>query len=194
MGPARRVTFLTPAPTAATARAAFPADEPLDDRGRAWARAGRGGPGRADHAQRGPERACVETAAALGLDPIADHGLADWDLGRWAGRTLDDVATEHLDDVRAWLSDPLAAPHGGESLTALLARTQGWLATRPPGHTLAVCGTAVVRAAVVSVLDAPAAAFWRLDVGPMTRTDLRGGPDRWTVRVTGAELRGAAGR
>lgn len=184
-----RVTFVTPAPTAATSLSAFPADEPLDARGRAWARAGRGRLGRADHVLRGPERAAVETGAALGLDPVADSGLADWDLGRWAGRTLDEVAAERLDDVAAWLADPLAVPHGAESLTALLARVQGWLAARPPGHTLAVCGTAVVRAAVVTVLEAPAAAFWRLDVGPMTRSDLRGGPDRWTVRATGEELR-----
>ena len=57
------------------------------------------------------------------------------------------------------------------------------------GHTLAVCGPAVVRAAVVAVLDAPNAAFWRVDISPLTATDLRGGPDRWTVRATGVPLR-----
>jgi hypothetical protein len=41
---------------------------------------------------------------------------------------------------------------------------------------------------VLAVLDAPAAAFWRLDVAPLTVTDLRGGPGRWTVRATGAPL------
>lgn len=184
-----RVTFLTPAPTAATARGAFPADEPLDARGLAWAGAARGRTVRVDRALRGPETACGQTCAALGVTAEVDPGLAGWDLGGWAGRCLDDVAAERPDAVAAWLGHPPAAPHGGESLDALLARTRAWLAGREPGHTLAVCGSAVVRAAVVVVLGAPASAFWRLDVGPLTRTDLRGGPTRWTVRVTAAPLR-----
>jgi hypothetical protein len=56
---------------------------------------------------------------------------------------------------------------------------------------LAVCGPALVRAAVVAVLGAPAVAFWRIDVAPLTVTDLRGGPHRWTVRATGNSLRPA---
>lgn len=183
-----RVTCITPAPTAATAAAAFPADEPLDARGRAWAEAARSRVRRADRARCGPEQACRETCAALAVEPEVDVGLTGWDLGRWAGRTLDDLAAECPDDVAAWLGDPSAAPHGGESLAALLARTQAWLAAREPGHTLVVCGTGVVRAAIVTALGAPATAFWRLDVGPMTRTDLRGGPARWTVRSTGESL------
>ncbi len=183
-GASSRVTLLAHAPTAATAGAAFPGDEPLDGRGRAWVEAARGAVPRADRAVRAPGRACAETCAGLGLGAASDARLGDWDVGEWAGRALDDVAAAQPAAVAAWLADPDAAPHGGESLSALVARVAAWLAAVPAGHTLAVCGPAVVRAAVVAVLGAPPRAFWRLDVAPLTRTDLRGGPDRWTVRST----------
>jgi broad specificity phosphatase PhoE len=187
-GPAARVTLLTHAPTAATATAAFPAGEPLDDRGRAWADQGRGRLPRAGRVRCAPDPACVETCARLGLAAEPDVVLADWDLGRWAGRALDDVAAGSPEAVTAWLTDPEVTPHGGESLSALVDRTRLWLANAPGGHTLAVCGPAVVRAAVVAVLGAPPSAFWRLDVAPLTATDLRGGPNRWTVRSVAAAV------
>jgi broad specificity phosphatase PhoE len=112
-------------------------------------------------------------------------------MGRWAGRTLDDLAAEEPAEVAGWLTDPAAAPHGGEPLATLIERTGRWLAGLPAGHTLAVCAPAVVRAAVVAVLGAPPSAFWRLDVAPMSWTDLRGGPGRWTVRSAAASGRGS---
>lgn len=175
------------APTSATAAAVFPSDESLDARGRAWAEGGRGSL-RGERVVCAPEPACQETCALLGLRPEVDDGLRGWDLGSWAGRTLDEVAAEQPDDVGSWLTDPAAAPHGGEPLTALVARTRRWLERAQPGHTLAVCGPAVVRAAVVAVLDAPDTALWRVDIAPLTATDLRGGPGRWTVRATGVPL------
>jgi broad specificity phosphatase PhoE len=136
-----------------------------------------------------PARAAVETAAALGLAATVDAGLADWDLGEWRGRALDEVA-----GVAEWVADPDAAPHGGESLTALLTRVAGWLAGADgEGHTVAVTHAAVVRAAVVATLGAPAAGFWRIDVAPLTATVLRGGPGRWTVRGTALPLDAPAG-
>ncbi|GAA1303252.1 histidine phosphatase family protein [Pseudonocardia xinjiangensis] len=185
-----RVTLLTSAPTAATASAAFSADEPLDARGRAWAAAGRGRVPRVDRVRHAPERAARQTCEILGLTGDVDRSLRGWDVGRWAGRRLDDLAADRPDDVSAWLTDPTATPHGGEALTVLLARVRQWLAALPAGHTLVVCDPAFVRGAVVSVLDAPPSAFWRVDVAPMTLTDLRGGPDRWTVRTTALPLRG----
>lgn len=184
-----RVTFVGPAPTAATAAAAFPAGEPLDARGRTWAEQARERVPRAQHAVRGPEPACAQTCAVFGLDAAPQPALAGWDLGDWAGATLDRVARDRPDAVAAWLGDPDAAPHGGESLRALLARVRGWLDGLPDAHTLAVCDTALARAAVVEVLGAPPSAFWRVDAGPLTVTDLRGGPRRWTVRATGVPLR-----
>jgi broad specificity phosphatase PhoE len=182
------VTLLAHAATTATAGAAFPADDPIEPRGRAAADGARALLPRAGHVRRAPDRACRETCAALGLAADPDDGLRGWDLGRWAGRTLDEVAAVDPAAVHAWLADPGAAPHGGEPLTALLARVADWLAAAPAGGSLAVCGPAVARAAVVTVLGAPPAAFWRIDVTPLSRTDLRGGPERWTVRTTGAPL------
>ena len=207
-----RLTLVAHASTAATARALFARDEGLEPRGAAAAAAA-AAPRRITRAVCSPARAAVETAAALGLATTVDAGLADWHLGDWRGRALDEIAAA---EVAAWLADPDAVPHGGESLTALLARVAAWLAradlTAGPevpagvrgsggsaagagsaggaavGHTVAVTHAAVVRAAVVVTLGAPPAGFWRVDVAPLTATVLRGGPGRWTVRGTGLPL------
>jgi broad specificity phosphatase PhoE len=210
-----RLTLVAHASTAATARAVFAGDEGLEPRGAAAAAAAT----RLRRVTRtvcSPARAAVETAAALGLAATVDAGLADWDLGEWRGRALDEVA-----GVAEWVADPDAAPHGGESLTALLARVRDWLdavdLTAAPdgsagareragavggagsaggdavGHAVAVTHAAVVRAAVVVTLGAPAAGFWRIDVAPLTATVLRGGPGRWTVRRTALPLDASAG-
>ena len=122
-----RLTLVAHASTAATARALFSRDEGLEPRGAAAAGAA-SAPRRITRAVCSPARAAVETAGALGLAATVDPGLADWHLGEWRGRALDEIAAAHPADVAAWLADPDAAPHGGESLTALLARVAGWLA------------------------------------------------------------------
>jgi broad specificity phosphatase PhoE len=186
-----RLTLVAHASTSATSGAVFPRDEGLEPRGAAAAAAAR--LPRATRAVCSPSRAAVETAEALGLAVTVDAAVADWHLGAWGGRALDDVAARHPGDVAAWLGDPDAAPHGGESLTALLARVREWLAgADADGHAVAVTHAAVVRAAVVVTLGAPAAGFWRIDVAPLTATVLRGGPGRWTVRGTALPLDAAA--
>lgn len=185
-----RITLMSHSSTSATNAAAFAADEPLDDRGSRWAADARGLVTRPTRVLTSPSVACRQTADALGLPtPGVDPGLADWDLGRWRGRTLDDVAAGEPEQVQAWLGDPEQAPHGGETLVALLGRVAAWLDAVPDdGHTVAVTHAAVVRAAVVAVLDAPAAAFWRIDVAPLTATRLSGRAGRRTLRSTAARL------
>lgn len=183
-----RVSFLTHAPTTATDAAAFPSGDRLGERGRTWAARGRGRLDGADRVRCGPEPACVETCEVLDLPARPEPALAGWDVGEWAGRRLDEIALAHPLDLAAWLAEPDAAPHGGESLTDLVTRVRTWLSGAPDGHTAVVCEPAVARAAVVVVLAAPLAAFWRLDSGPMTLTDLRGGPDRWVVRSASAPV------
>jgi broad specificity phosphatase PhoE len=111
--------------------------------------------------------------------------LRDWDNGRWAGRRLDDLQAEEPEALAAWLSDPDAAPHGGESLSALCRRVAAWLAAcnRQEGRMIAVTHQPVIRAAIVSVLDAPLRSFWRIDVAPLSIADLRGDGVRWRLRL-----------
>ncbi|WP_232664009.1 histidine phosphatase family protein [Pseudonocardia sp. TRM90224] len=184
-----RLTLVTHASTRATAAAAFAQDEPLEPRGTARAAAARAAVPRHDRAVCGPATGCRETAEALGLAATVDAGLRDWDLGRWAGRTLDEVVAAEPDAVQEWLTVPDAAPHGGEPLTALLERVAGWLDGVPgDGHTVAVTHAAVVRAAVLAVVSGAPHGFWRIDVAPLTATSLGGGPGRWTVRTTGTAM------
>ncbi|MGC9671297.1 histidine phosphatase family protein [Planosporangium sp. 12N6] len=185
-----RLVLVSHAPTAATRAAAFPDDEPLDERGLAGASAATGVFRRVAAAYSSPARRCVQTAAALGLEPEIVAALRDGDVGRWAGRTLAEVEAAAPDAVAAWLTDPVAAPHGGESVVELLTRAREWLDELPAvtGTIVAVTHPSVIRAAVVGVLASPPASFWRVDVVPLRQTVLTGGPGRWTLRATGLPI------
>jgi broad specificity phosphatase PhoE len=136
-----------------------------------------------------PAPACRQTVAARGPAAKAEDALADCDYGRWAGRTLAEVAADEPDGVQRWLTDPAAAPHGGESLADLVRRTGRWLdalATERRTRVVAVTHAAVVRAAVVHVLGAAPNALWQVDVPPLAvvRLDARG--PRWRLTLDGA--------
>jgi broad specificity phosphatase PhoE len=130
-----------------------------------------------------PARAAHETAAALGLDADVEAALRDCDYGRWRGLALADVAASEPDGFAAWLRDPAAAPHGGESLAALIERAGAWLtqSLALDGATLAVTHASVVRAAIVSALGASSSAIWRIDVAPLCLARLTGHDGRWNL-------------
>ncbi|MFE3093906.1 histidine phosphatase family protein [Streptomyces sp. NPDC059248] len=181
-----RVTLLTAAATAAVRAARFDAGEEPDEPGRAAARAAAGRVPRAGRILTGPSARCRVTCAELGLgrEAEAETALADWDLGRWRGRGLDETAEAEPDAIAAWLGDPAAAPHGGETLLALRDRVGGWLdglAHRPGDRVLAIAEPAVVRAAVLHALDLPPRVFWRLDAPPLALTRLSGDGRRWNL-------------
>ena len=88
----RRLLLVRHAPTKATRHVAFPADEPLDERGRDAA----GALAAAVPARFGvlcsPSERCRQTAEAAGLAVDAiEPALAECDFGAWAGRTLEEV-------------------------------------------------------------------------------------------------------
>ena len=141
-----------------------------------------------------PTVRCRETAAALGLDARAEPALAGLDMGRWRGRSLDEVGAREPEALARWLADPAANPHGGESVRLLCARVGGWLeeAARSAGRTVAVVEPEVVRAVTVRVLGAPEAAFWRIDVPPLTASEFTGRAGRWNVALGTALGRGRA--
>jgi broad specificity phosphatase PhoE len=132
--------------------------------------------------QSGPPRR--PNRAALGLGAIVDAALADIDLGDWAGRALTEVEAADPAGLAAWNQDPMAAPHGGESLAALRIRVARWLDGLDvrADRVAAVTHAAILRAAIVVALDAPMAAFWRIDVAPLSIVRFQGRAGRWTLR------------
>jgi broad specificity phosphatase PhoE len=194
----RRLLLVRHAPTSATRAAGFPADEPLDARGRAEAASLAGALPARPEALTSPALRCHETAAAAGVtEPlVVVEALAECDFGGWAGRTLADVAAGAPADMAAWMEDPDACPHGGESLRAFAARVGGWLdgeSTRD-GTAVAFTHGGVVKAALVHALGAPLAAFWRIDVAPLSVTELHAHDGRWTVTRVNSAVGGGSAR
>lgn len=138
----------------------------------------------ADHVISAPEARTRQTANGLSSAVSIDSSLGDIDHGRWTGRRIVDVEREEPDGLMAWITDPDAAPHGGESVTQAVARIGGWLRGRMAvgGMTLAVTHPAIVRAAVVAVLQAPSGSFWRVDVQPLGLTEFTSDGRRWALR------------
>ena len=192
-----RLVLITHAATAATRRAAFPNDDGLDDRGRAAAESLAKRLPRSDRILTGPALAARQTAtlfasAAQAGEPIADDGLRDLDVGGWAGRSLAEIG----EAATAWVGDPRFAGHGGETIADCRARVGAWLAaslTFRPGVVIGVTHAAVLRAALLAVLDAPVAAFWRADASPLTILTLSSDGRRWALRALETPTEARAG-
>ncbi|KLI09938.1 histidine phosphatase [Mycolicibacterium conceptionense] len=175
-----RLTLVSHAMTDATAAGRFPTDEPLNALGHRQADAAVE-LGVIDAAYCGPEKRARQTAELLGLSAAVEPHLADLDCGRWRGSVLGGLPPA---DLAVWLTDPARAPHGGETVVGLVNRVRGWmdsLASRR-GRLVAVTHPAVVRAAILVVLDAPPKSFWRIDIAPMSRTVMHFRGQAWTLR------------
>jgi broad specificity phosphatase PhoE len=181
----RRLLLVRHAPTAATRAAAFGVDEPVDARGLAAAAAVGDVLPSGCEALVSPALRCRQTAAAVGLRSVSvvEPALAECDFGAWAGRALTDINEEDPVVVAAWIADPDARPHGGESLRAFAARVADWVdgQARLGGSAVAVTHAGVVKAALVHALGAPLEAFWRIDVAPLSITELHAHDGRWTI-------------
>ncbi|WSQ07878.1 histidine phosphatase family protein [Streptomyces sp. NBC_01231] len=128
------------------------------------------------------------TGDALGYAPLVQLALRDCDMGRWRGLTLGEAMAREPEAVDAWLADPRATPHGGESLTAFITRVGNWLDTRPVedgGRVVAVAEPSVIRAALVYALKAPPSTYWNIDVRPLSTTAVTGRTGRWNLRFDG---------
>jgi broad specificity phosphatase PhoE len=183
-----RLTLLCAAAGTASREVRFD-DDPLDERGLRQAREAAATLPSAGLHYAAPSVRCRQTAEALGLDAEIAPDLRDGDMGGWQGRTLTGITATDPDGLAAWMTDPDAAPHGGESIGTMCGRVAAWLDALPAdaGRVLAVTGAAAVRAAVVHALSAPRQAFWRIDVPPLSTVRLTGRLGRWNLRF-GPEL------
>jgi broad specificity phosphatase PhoE len=185
-----RLILICHASTDAVRRSAFPADEPLDDIGRTRAAALAGDLPRADRCWTSPELRTRQTAEALQLRASIQTVLRDCDYADWRGRVFDDVYAREPEAAAAWLRDPAATPHGGESILSLIQRVAGWLAGEQAQHqqSIVVTHATVIRAAIVHAIEAAAQSFWRIDIAPLSMTRLSSANGRWNLVSAGCTL------
>ncbi|GFG54534.1 histidine phosphatase family protein [Mycolicibacterium agri] len=177
-----RLTLVSHAMTDAMSAGRFPTDEPLNAVGHRQADASID-LGVTDEVFCGPEKRTRQTAELFGLQADIDQRLADLDCGRWRGGVLGGVRPAEL---AVWLTDPTLAPHGGESVVELIDRVAGWMETLTGRRSrlVAITHPAVIRAAILVALDAPAKSFWRIDIAPVSRTVMHFRGHAWTLRST----------
>jgi len=184
-----RITFITHAATLEQKSGMFPADETIDETTIAKLTALRWGSPKVQRAWASPETRARQTAIALDLSPAEAPELRECDFGAWAGRSLEQVYSEDSTGASSWLGDLGAAPHGGESYRQLIARVGAWLDEQQgTGHAIVVTHASVVRAVILHALNAPEEAFRRVEVAPLTVTDLRLNGKSWHLRSAAASL------
>lgn len=139
----------------------------------------------------GPEPACLQTMARLtaggssgreGFAVVDD--LRGPDFGTWRGRTLHQVAEHDPEGLQAWLHDPRACPHGGETLAQHLQRIGQLLDNYewPRQAAVIVASALTVRAACVHALGADADSLQHLDMAPWTTVAISWGHPAWRLR------------
>ncbi|MDX6282858.1 MAG: hypothetical protein QOH03_3929 [Kribbellaceae bacterium] len=149
----------------------------------------------ADEVYAGPETAALATASALGLSPVVVPALRDREYGDWTGRELEELLEASPGTVATWLERPHTAPPGGESENDVITRVADWLGDLTRAEAVdnesrgqadrrtvaAVVHPAVVRAAVLYVLDAPAESLRHVDVRPLSVVRLSAHSGSWSL-------------
>jgi len=182
-----RLTLICSGITQGMRKHGFPGDEGLEKRSLELAHALRHHLADAGRSFSSPAVRARQTADVLGLEATVRENLRDQGYGMWAGKTLAEIEQDQPEGLAAWLTDPAYAPEGGEPIVGVAERTAAFLDEMrgASGHVIAVTHAAVVRAAILNVLAAPLAAYWRIDTPPLSVTDLRYDGRRWALRGHG---------
>lgn len=178
-----RLHLLCSASSSSVRSVAFPADEPLDARGRESVERFIGELPSCDVVLRSPALCAAQTVEGFELQAKIEPQLRDCDFGRWTGRPFAEIRTQEPDELASWLQNPHTAPHGGESFANVTARVGGWMdgLLSDSRSILAITHASAIRAAITHVLRAGPEAFRHIDVAPLTRARLSGGGGRWTL-------------
>ena len=129
-----------------------------------------------------PARRTLETALALGLDPLTQACFGEQDFGAWTGRRHDDLAAEPGEAYRDfWKSPASNAPPGGESFVDQIGRTADGLAALPPGDVALVVHSGTIRAALAIALDLAPEAALRFVIDPLSLTRIDRLDHGWRV-------------
>lgn len=179
-----RLSWICHGPTEANRSGRFPADETLEERGLRQAEALADGLQPVDRVWVSPALRARATSEALGLAGVTEPALRECDYGRWRGQTIVELHQSEPDMVAMWMTYPGSAPHGGESFSEVFARVGDWMEAHigDCGHSIAVTHATVVRAAILHVLQAPATAFWTIDLEPLSIVEMTSDGRRWQLR------------
>ncbi len=168
--------FLCHAATRAMKAGRFPTgDEPAahDERDRVASLRARGG----TRVIASPARVARQTAEwiadAFEIVPTFD----DIDYGRWRGLSLREAGEREPAQLAAWLADPEAHPHGGESVAMLAARVAQGFAfidrLNARERCIVVTHAIVVKAALAHALGMPLRSVYGMDLAPLSATVLK---------------------
>jgi alpha-ribazole phosphatase len=167
----RRLWLIRHAPVDGPKGVIHAADAPADLSNRAAVAAMRASLPADAAALASPSRRTMETAMALGLDPVAEPGFREQNFGDWTGRRHDDLARELGAAYHAFWSAPGDnAPPGGESFADQIARVGAALARLPAGDAVLVVHSGTVRAALALALDLSPAPALRFVIDPLSLT------------------------
>jgi broad specificity phosphatase PhoE len=93
-------------------------------------------------------------AEPLGVEPVPVAELTEADVGRWEGRTWEEIAASEPDEYRRFMADPGTVPYpSGESFRDVQRRALPALlrlAKRHPGQAIGVIGHNVVNRAILA--------------------------------------------
>lgn len=179
-----RLTWICHGATEANRKGRFPDDEPLEEKAVQQLGPSLAQLGTVDRVWASPALRARQTAALLGLDATPEPEMRDCDYGGWRGRSLAELHESDPESLVSWMTDPAAAPHGGESLSSVMRRIDDWMGhhVHDDGHTVVVTHASVIRAAILHVLHAPASAFWTIDVEPFGLVEMTSDGRRWQLR------------
>jgi broad specificity phosphatase PhoE len=125
-----------------------------------------------------PALAACETAAWITQTYDIDPAFDDLDYGQWRGHLIREIAAQKPEEISAWLTDPHARPHGGESIAMLAERVAEGLARLPhAGDVIIVTHAIVVKAAFAQVQGKPLSDVFAMDFAPLSSTVLHYGAE-----------------
>lgn len=129
-----------------------------------------------------PARRTIETARALGLDPVLVGEFSEQDFGDWIGRRHDELAAKGGDAYAQFWSDSAhARPPGGESFEDQVARVRLGLSRIAAGSATLVVHSGTIRAALCVALDLAPEAALRFVVDPLSLTRIDRLATGWRV-------------
>lgn len=177
-----RLSWICHGPTQANRTGRFPDDEPLEEK--AAQRAESFTLGKIDRIWTSPALRARQTAAIFDHEAIPEAAFRECDYGDWRGKLLADLNASDPGALALWMTDLEAAPHGGESLSAVTLRIGEWMGHHvdDAGHAVIVTHASVIRAAILHVLKAPLSAFWTIDVEPFGLVEMTSDGRRWQLR------------